>query len=95
MIVRDARGKLITLNTSTGTLYAYMSPTAGEVDGRNFNGGANYEIIFGANYADNTLRAGNGGSELWGGNRGNDTLFGGTGADSFNYYFDGGNDTII
>ena len=94
LIVRDARGKLITLNTSAGIQYAYMSPTAGEVDGRNFNGGANYQFIFGANYADNTLRAGNGGSELWGGNRGNDTLFGGTGADSFNYYFDGGNDTI-
>ena len=94
LIVRDARGKLITLNTSAGIQYAYMSPTAGEVDGRNFNGGANYQIIFGANYADNTLRAGNGGSELWGGNRGNDTLFGGAGADSFNYYFDDGNDTI-
>ena len=50
LIVRDARGKLITLNTSAGTQYAYMSPTAGEIDARNFNGGGNYQIIFGANY---------------------------------------------
>ena len=93
LIVRDARGKLITLNTSAGTQYAYMSPTAGEIDARNFNSG-NYQIIFGANYENNTIRAGNGGSELWGGIRGNDELFGGAGADTFEYYFDGGNDSV-
>ena len=92
--VRDVRGKTVNLNTSYGTLYAHMSATAGEVDGRTINGGANYEMIFGANYLDNTIHAGNGGSQLWGGTRGNDELFGGSGVDVFTYKFGDGNDTF-
>ncbi|MBR5912838.1 MAG: hypothetical protein IKZ58_00525 [Selenomonadaceae bacterium] len=92
--IRDVRGKLVTFNTSVGNAYAHMSANAGEVDGKNFYDGNNYEILFGANYENNVIRAGNAGSYLWGGLRGNDELFGGTGADTFNYSFDGGKDTI-
>ena len=93
-VIRDARDKLVTLNTSYGTEYAYMSSSAGEIDGSNFNGGANYQVLFGGNYLDNTIRAGNAGSQLWGGFRGNDKLFGGNGQDNFIYTFNDGNDNI-
>ena len=93
-VIRDARDKLVTLNTSYGTEYAYMSSSAGEIDGSNFNGGANYQVLFGGNYLDNTIRAGNAGSQLWGGFRGNDELFGGNGQDNFIYTFNDGNDNI-
>ena len=92
--VRDARGKLITLNTTSGTNYAYMAADSGEVNGNNYGGGNNYEILFGANYANNVIRAGNAGSYLWGGKYGNDELYGGSGADTFAYRFEGGNDTV-
>ena len=92
--VRDVRGKLVNLNTPYGTWYAHMATTAGEVDGRTINNGANYEILFGANYENNTIHAGSGGSQLWGGTRGNDELFGGNGVDVFTYKFGDGNDTF-
>ena len=94
LAIRDARNKLVTLNTIYGTEYAYMTSSAGEVDGRNINGGENYQTLIGANYLDNTIYAGSKGSQLWGGYRGNDTLYGGAGADNFMYDFDGGNDTF-
>ena len=94
LVVRDARGKTITFNTPSGTAYAYMAASSSEIDGNNFNGGKNFEILFGANYEDNTIRAGNGGSYLWGGNYGNDEFFGGTGQDTFAYSFRSGNDTV-
>ena len=94
LAIRDVRGKLVTLNTSYGTWYAHMATSAGEVDGRTINGGANYEILFGADYENNTIHAGSGGSELWGGYGGNDELFGGSGVDAFNYNFGDGNDTF-
>ena len=92
--MRDARGKLITLNTTSGTNYAYMAADSGEVNGNNYGGGNNYEILFGANYENNVIRAGNAGSYLWGGKYGNDELYGGAGADTFAYRFEGGNDTV-
>ncbi|MBQ7476585.1 MAG: hypothetical protein IJT06_04240 [Selenomonadaceae bacterium] len=94
-VIRDVRDKLVTLNTSYGTEYAYLSSSAGKIDGRNFNNGENYQVIVGANYLNNSLHAGNNGSQLWGGYRGNDELFGGAGEDTFMYDFDGGNDKIF
>ena len=94
LIVRDSRGKLITINgINGGQGYAYMAPSSSEINGSAFNNGANYEIIMGSNYENDVIRAGNAGSELWGGIRGNDELFGG-GADKFLYYLGDGSDTI-
>ena len=41
------------------------------------------DIFYGGNFSDNTIYAGDGGSQLWGGVYGNDILFGGAGADEF------------
>ena len=87
LVLRDVRGKLMTFETPNGTTYAYMAPDSNEVNGNNFGDGNNYEILFGANYANDTIRAGNGGSYLWGGLQGNDEIFGGNGVDTFVYGF--------
>lgn len=94
LAVRDARGKLMTLNTSGGTEYAFMAPNSTELDGRNINGGNNFEILFGTNYENDIIRAGNAGSYLWGGLRGNDELFGGAGQDTFVYKFNDDHDNF-
>ena len=92
--IRDVRGKLISFTSQAGDAYAYMAENAGEVDGRNLGDGNKFEILFGANNADNVIRAGNGGSQLWGGYLGDDELYGGAGADTFIYDINGGNDTV-
>ena len=94
LIIRDVRGKTMTFNTPNGTAYAYMAASSAEVDGKNSNGGNNFEILFGANDENSILRAGNAGSYLWGGVRGNDELFGGIEQDTFAYSYKGGNDTV-
>ena len=94
LVIRDVRGKFITLNRNNATAYAYMAKSSTELDGNNFSNGNNYEILFGTNYENDILRAGNGGSQLWGGLSGNDELFGGAGEDNFMYDFGGGNDNI-
>lgn len=95
LILREVGGTLVNLNTPSGTAYAYIvSNTSAELDGRTINDGSHYEILFGANYLNNVVRAGNGGSILWGGLRGNDDLFGGAGQDTFVYYTDDGNDSF-
>ena len=82
VIVRDAQDKIITLADFVGNPLerAYFASTAGLVDGRGF---AETEVLHGANFADNEIHAGDGGSQLWGGVYGNDQLFGGAGADEF------------
>ena len=93
--VRDVRGEMINFQVgSDGKAYAYMADEAGEVDGRTFDDGNGFEVIFGANSADNVIRAGNGGSQLWGGYLGNDELYGGAGMDTFIYEISSGDDTI-
>ena len=94
LILRDVRGKFMTFNTSGGNVYAYMAKSSTELDGNNFSNGNNYEILFGTNYENDILRAGNGGSQLWGGISGNDELFGGNGQDNFIYNYNDGNDII-
>ena len=94
LAVRDARGKLMTLNTPSGTEYAFMAPNSTDLDGRNINGGNNFEILFGTNYENDIVRAGNAGSYLWGGLRGNDELFGGAGQDTFVYKFNDDHDNF-
>lgn len=95
VLIRDVRGKMMNFaNDAGGKAYAYMADAAGEIDGRNFDDGNSFEVIFGANNEDNVIRAGNGGSYLWGGFLGNDELFGGGGVDTFVYDINGGNDTV-
>ena len=86
LILRDVRGKLVTMDDGTGAkMRAYMLPSANEIDGRNINGGADYQILLGSNYENDVIRAGNSGSILWGGIKGDDELFGGAGKDIFRY----------
>ena len=93
--VRDVRGEMINFQSDSGVkAYAYMADGSGEIDGRTFDDGNSFEVIFGANSADNVIRAGNGGSQLWGGYLGNDELYGGSGMDMFIYEISSGDDVI-
>ena len=82
IIVRGVRDKIINFADAYGNIFerTYFSSGAGTVDGR---GLSETEIIYGGNFSDNTIYAGDGGSHLWGGIYGNDELFGGAGADNF------------
>ena len=82
IIVRGVRDKIINFADAYGNIFerTYFSSGAGTVDGR---GLSETEIIYGGNFSDNTIYAGDGGSHLWGGIYGNDVLFGGAGADNF------------
>ncbi len=82
IIVRDARDKILNFADAYGNVFerAYFASGSGTVDGRGLSG---IEIIYGGNFSDNTIYAGDGGSQLWGGIYGNDVLFGGAGADEF------------
>ena len=82
VIVRGAQDKIITLADFVGNPIerAYFSSVAGLVDGRGFG---EAEVLYGANFVDNEIHAGNGGCQLWGGVYGNDSLYGGAGADVF------------
>ncbi len=94
LILRDVRGKFMTLNMAGANVYAYMAEHSTEVNGNNFSGGNNFEILFGSNFENDIIRAGNAGSHLWGGISGNDEIFGGNGQDTFIYNFLDGNDAI-
>lgn len=95
LIIRDVRGKMMTFtNNGANVAYALMANSAGEVDGRSLGDGNKFEVLFGANNVSNTIHAGNGGSQLWGGYLGNDELYGGSGVDTFIYDINGGNDTV-
>ena len=82
IIVRGVRDKIINFADAYGNIFerTYFASGAGTVDGR---GLSEAEIIYGGNFSDNTIYAGDGGSQLWGGVYGNDVLFGGAGADNF------------
>ena len=102
LTIQNARDKIIDVATGGNTIaYVHMSSGAGKFDGSTFSV---LELLVGANNAENELIAGSGGSLMWGGVGGNDTLVGGYGLD--NYFFgnyDGGdvinnsyqNDTIF
>ena len=94
LTIEDGRGKVIDFSDSSGNtgLYAYVAGDAGVVDGRIF---ANFEIIVGANDKSNSLIAGDGGSNLWGGaGFSADILVGGLGIDHFSIGKSEGNDHV-
>lgn len=92
MAIRDAADKTINFVSGDKTAYGFMTSTSGNV------GSTDTEIfgaILGANYKNNEVYAGRGGSYLWGGIGGNDNLYGGNGADIFSYNYGDGNDKFI
>ena len=92
LVIRDAADKTINFVAGGKTYNGFMTSTSGNV------GSTDTEIftgVFGANYKDNEVFAGKGGSYLWGGFGGNDTLHGGNGADIFYYAYGDGNDNFI
>ena len=82
LIVRDVRGKLVNFADAFGNVFerAFFASGSETIDGRGLSG---TDIFHGGNFSDNTIYAGDGGSQLWGGVYGNDQLFGGAGADEF------------
>ena len=89
----NIRGKVVsyTYANSEVVAYSYMAKSSGSVS---ISSSDKYEALIGADYVDNQIYAGNGGSSLWGGVGGNDTLTGGDGDDEFVYYGGSGNDVV-
>ena len=94
LTIENGRSKVIDFSDGNGNtgVYAYVAGDSGVVDGRIF---ANFEIIVGANDKSNSLIAGDGGSNLWGGaGFSADILVGGLGIDHFSIGKSEGNDHI-
>ena len=94
LTIENGRNKVIDFSDSYGNtgLYAYVAGNAGVVDGRAF---VNFEIIVGAENKSNSLIAGIGGSNLWGGvGFSADILTGNLGFDNFTIGKNEGNDHI-
>ena len=84
------KGAYISSNSSLGNSYdSYRNI----IDGRTKTDGL-YELLIGADNTDNHIYAGSGGSSMWGGVGGNDTMTGGDGYDTFVYKVGSGNDAI-
>ena len=94
LIIRDVGGKLINFADADGDVAArfYAANAAGVIDGRSLDG---YEILYGADYANNDIYANGYGSQLWGGSYGMDNLVGGEGVDEFVAGVGCGADTIF
>ncbi len=93
LIIPDSRDKFIGYSGVGNDVvaYSYLGGNGGSIDGRVYS---QAEIMIGADYADNQIYSGNGGSSVWGGNGGNDVLTGGDGYDEFFYAIGSGNDVI-
>lgn len=93
LTIQNVRDKIVSYGDAQGNLlvYSYMASGGGNID---FSSYSQYEVIIGANNADNNIIAGSGGSSLWGGNGGSDTLTGGDGYDEFFYALGSGDDVI-
>ena len=83
LLIQNANDKLISFTDGAGNPYAkaYAATNPGVIDGRGLTG---YEVINGSDLGGDVIYAGDGGSQLWGGN-GNDAdvLTGGGGTDIF------------
>lgn len=94
LVVENARNKIVDFRNNLGesVAVAYAAYGTGEIDGRGLTA---LEYIVGSDFGSNTIRAGDGGSILWGyfGNHA-DTLIGGGGEDRFFLGKYEGNDRI-
>ena len=92
--VQNVRGKFVDYSYGGGDpiAYSYLGNGGGVIDGRAKNG--RLGVMAGGNYSDNQIYAGSGGSSLWGGMGGNDTLTGNIGYDEIFYVMGSGNDVI-
>ena len=93
LTVLNARGNVISYGDAGGNVIAHsdIAKSGGTIDRRS---SSTFDVIVGANNADNQIYASSGGSNLWGGVGGNDTLIGGNGYDAFNYKIGSGADVI-
>ena len=90
--IQNSRDKFVSYSASGQiAAYSYVASGGGQVDGRSYS---QAEIFIGADNADNQIYAGSGGSSLWGGVGGVDTLIGGSGYDEFFYAVGGGSDIM-
>ncbi len=90
--IQNSRDKFIGYSAENEVVaYSYVASGGGNVDGRDKNVA---EIFIGGDNANNQIYAGSGGSSLWGGNGGTDTLIGGEGYDEFFYAVGSGNDIM-
>ena len=83
LFIANANDKLISFTDGAGNPYAkaYAATAAGVIDGR---GLAGYEVITGSDWGGDVIYAGDGSSQLWGGNGfDTDILTGGGGTDIF------------
>ncbi len=90
--LHDCKNEILTFANARDDVLAYvfLSDGVSNLDGRSLS---KYEIIVGGS-EDDTIRAGSGGSQLWGGSGSSDTLVGGSGEDCFYYGKHDGNDTF-
>ena len=93
LVIKNIRDKVISYGDSSGNLiaYSYMASGGGEIDRQNF---PQFEIIIGGNNSSNKIIAGSGGSSMWGGVGGEDTLIGGAGYDEIFFTQGSGCDVI-
>ena len=94
--IQDSHDKFVEYTVDDGgegktAAYSYVAGTEGTIDGSDKS---EAEIMIGGENADNQIIAGNGGSSLWGGVGGNDTLTGGSSYNEFFYTAGGGNDVV-
>lgn len=95
LLIQNANDKIISFTDSEGEPYAkaYAATNPGVIDGR---GLAEYEVITGSDLGGDVIFAGDGGSQLWGGNGFvADILTGGDGSDIFVSDKNEGSDSII
>ena len=92
--VQNVRGKFVDYSylSDNPIAYSYIGNGGGVIDGR--VKGGRLGIMIGGNYSDNQIYAGSGGSSLWGGMGGNDTMTGGAGYDEFFYSPGSGSDVV-
>ena len=88
----NAKNQLITVTDAQGSpiAYAFLGDGIANLDGSGFSC---YEVITGGG-EDDTLRAGSGGSILWGGGASSDALVCGSGSDDIYYGLGDGSDTL-
>jgi len=92
LTIQNVRNKVIDFSYN-GTTIAYLAKASGELS-LDASGLSQFLILAGGNNASNNFSAGSGGSWLWGGIGGNDTLKGGSGSDVFYFGKNDGFDVI-